>query len=205
RISLAPGAVVLGDFEYEAQDKARISPEAQILGETRWKKSTDDRKSGGLAGWVPPPSGWSWSLILWGGSIVLGVIAIVARRDGVQLAAREIRSNGAVAGILGLAIVIFTPLILILTGVTIVGIPAALAGLTVYGLLFLFGKIIAGIAIGMMILGWWRREGNISLGWSLVIGMILLALLYKIPFLGWFIYLLAWAVGVGAMTLVFFR
>lgn len=205
KISLAPGAVVMGDFEYESQDKARISPEAQILGETRWKKSTDDRKSGGLAGWVPPPSGWIWSLIFLGGSIILGVIAIVARRDGVQLAAREIRSNGAVAGILGLAIVIFTPLILVLTAVTIVGVPAALAGLTVYGLLFLFGKIIAGIAIGMIILGWWRREGKISLGWSLVIGMILLALLYKIPFFGWFIYLLAWAVGVGAMTLVFFR
>jgi hypothetical protein len=43
------------------------------------------------------------------------------------------------------------------------------------------------------------------MGWSLVVGLILLALLYKIPILGWFIYLAAWSVGIGAMSMLLFR
>ncbi len=205
RISLAPGALILGDFEYESKEKARISPEAQVHGETRWKKTTEERKAVGLGGWVPYPSSWIWSLVYLAGSLILGAIIILSRREGVMRTNHEIRKNGAVAAVLGAGVVVFTPLILVLTAITIVGIPAATTGLALYAVFFLVGKIIAGISLGALLIGLMRREGRISLGWSLVLGMILLALLFKIPLLGWFLYFLAWSVGTGAILLVVFR
>jgi hypothetical protein len=86
-----------------------------------------------------------------------------------------------------------------------VGIPAAIAGLALYSVFFLVGKIIAGIFLGALLIGLMRREGRVSLGWSLIVGMILLFLLFKIPLVGWFLYILAWSLGTGAILLVIFR
>ncbi len=56
KISLAPGAYVGGDFNYESKEKAKISAESQVLGETRWKKRTGDGESGAIGSMVPPPA-----------------------------------------------------------------------------------------------------------------------------------------------------
>ncbi len=205
KISIAPTAFVGGGFEYESREKAKVAPEAQVMGETRWKKSAKDGESGGVMSWVPPPVSISWSLFYFFGSAIIGVILILGRRESVINVANEIRTNGALAGALGLAIVILGLVIIFLMMITVVGIPAALAALTAYGLLFFVSKVFVAITVGMLLLGLIRRNGRVSLGWSLVIGLLLLSLSFKIPILGWLIYILAWAVGAGAVTLLFFR
>jgi hypothetical protein len=97
------------------------------------------------------------------------------------------------------------PLILVLTCVTVVGIPLAIAGFAVYTLVFLMAKIFVGITIGLLLLGLLKKSGRISLGWALLVGMILLAIGYKIPIVGWIAYILAWAVGAGALTMRLFK
>lgn len=205
KISIAPGAYIGGDFNYESKTKAKVSAESQILGETRWKKRTSDGESGGIADWIPPPGGILWSIVFLVGSILTGILVIVINRGAVYSVVDEIRTNGAVSGFLGLAIIALMPVLIVLTGITLLGLPVALAGFTVYALLFFIGKVFASIALGAFLIGLIRKGKKVSLGWSLVLGMLILALLFKIPVLGWFIYLGAWSVGVGAIVIRVFR
>ncbi len=204
KISIAPGAFIGGDFSYESKEKARISPESQILGETRWKKRTGDDASG-IGSIIPPPGNILWSLLFLVGSIIIGVLLILIRRDIVISVSDEIRRNGAVAGALGLAVIFFMPVAIVLTGITMLGLPLALTGLTFYALLFFVGKVFAAITVGIVFMAWIRRDKKISLGWSLILGSVLLALCFKIPIVGWLLYLGAWAVGSGAIVLCVFR
>lgn len=205
KISIAPGAYVGGDFSYESKVKAKISPESQVLGETRWKKRTGDGESGGIVNWIPPPGEIFWSIMFFVGSILLGMLVIVIGRKSVHSVVDEIRTNGAVSGILGFAIIVLMPLLLFLTGVTMLGLPIALAGFTLYTLFFFLGKVFVSIALGAFLIGLTRKDKMVSLGWSLVLGLLILALLFKIPILGWVIYLGAWSVGVGAIVIRVFR
>ena len=199
KISIAPGAYIGGDFSYESKEKAKISPDAQLLGETRWKKRTSSES--GLGWMVPPPSGPFWSFMFFLASILVGIMVIGLRRKSVYSVTDEIRHNGAVAGLIGLAIVLVGPVAIILSGVTIAGLPIALTGLALYSLFFFLGKIFCAFAIGMIVMSMIRKGKKISLGWSLVVGMLLIALLFKIPIVGWFLYFTAWIVGTGAMVL----
>ncbi len=205
KISIAPGAYVGGDFNYESKEKAKISAESQVIGETRWKKRTGDGESGALSGLVPPPGSLIWSAVFLVGSIIVGVLLIVIRREAVYSVLDEIRTNGPISGLLGLAIILLMPVAIALTGVTLFGLPAAIAGLTLYTLIFFIAKVLTAIAIGMFLIGLMRKGKKVSLGWSLVLGLLVLAILFKIPILGWLVYLAAWSLGAGAIVLRVFR
>jgi hypothetical protein len=130
---------------------------------------------------------------------------ILIRRDQVVAVAEEIRRNAALDGLIGIGIIVAIPLVLVLTCLTVVGIPIAIAGFAIYTLVFLMAKIFVGITIGLLLLGLLKKSGRTSLGWALLVGMILLAIGYKIPIVGWIAYVLAWAVGTGALTMRLFK
>lgn len=203
KISIAPGAYVGGDFSYESKEKANISPDAQVMGETRWKKRTSDGE--GMSLFVPPPKSLLWTILFLIGSIIIGGLMLLIRRDLVAGVVDEIRYNGAIAGVLGIAVIFLVPVMLVLTAITLVGIPVALAGLTIYGFLFLVGRAIVAIAVGAFILEWMRKGKRVSFGWALVIGSMLMALLFKVPYLGWLVYIVVWGLGAGAIVTRTFR
>lgn len=204
-ISIGSTTIIGGTLDYESKEKAKIAPEATILGETKWRRKAADTEAGGLRSFVPPPKGPVWSFFFFVGSIILGAVIILSRRNGVMALVEEIRRNAIVDGLVGAAVILFTPILIILFAILVVGIPIALVVTTAYGLIFLTAKIFCGIALGYLLFLWFRKEKTPSLGWSLVIGMIVLALLFKVPVLGWIVYLAAWAIGAGAMTILFFR
>jgi cytoskeletal protein CcmA (bactofilin family) len=201
-ISVTPDAVINGELNYTSKNKGNISPEAQIVGGAKWKKKSTETSESSSA--VPYPTSWFWSLMFLGGALVLGILAILIKRDGVVAVVEEIRSNAALDGLIGVGVMVVVPILLILVGITLVGIPIAAAGFTVYVFAFLIARVLVGITIGYLLLGL-LKKGRISLGWALVVGMIILAIGYKIPYVGWLIYLLAWAVGAGALTMLLFR
>ncbi len=202
-VSVTPDAIIGGELNYTSKNKGSIAPEAQINGGVKWKKKSSE--SAESNSYVPFPSGLMWSLIFLGGSLVLGALVILIRREGVVMVIEEVKKNAALDGLIGVAVIIVIPIALILIGFTFVGLPITFAGLSIYFLMFLISRIIVAITLGLVLLRLVKREGRISLGWSLLVGMILLALGYKIPILGWVVYFVAWAIGAGALTMVMFR
>ncbi len=205
KIIIAPSAYIGGNLEYTSGEKAEISSEAQIMGETKWKKETSASGEGSFLDWTPPPGGFVWSLVFLAGSILVGIVMVLSKRAGVSRVVEEIQDNGLVSGALGFALVFVVPVLVVMVGVTVIGLPLALIAFATYGALFWIAKVFAGIAIGVWIIGAMKKEGRPSLGWALLLGMLILALLFKIPYLGWVFYLIAWSLGLGAVTIVFFR
>jgi cytoskeletal protein CcmA (bactofilin family) len=201
KISVTPDAVIGGELNYTSQTKATIASDAQITGDVKWKKKSKSSESSGYSGMIPRPVGLFWSMIFFVGSLILGIAIILIRRDQVVAVAEEIKKNAALDGLIGIGLIVVMPVLLILIGVTVVGIPLAIAGFAIYTLVFLMAKIFVGITIGLLLLGLLKKSNRISLGWALLVGMILLAIGYKIPIVGWIAYVLAWAVGAGALTM----
>ena len=204
-ISITPDAVIGGELNYTSKTKANIAPDAKIAGDVKWKKKSKSSESSESSGMIPRPIGAFWSLIFLGGSLLLGIALILVKRDRVIAITEEIRSNAALDGLIGLAVIVAIPVLLVLIAISLVGIPVAMAGLAVYLLVFLTAKVLVGITIGLLLLRLLKKEGRISLGWALLVGMILLAIGYKIPIVGWVVYFVAWAIGAGALTMLLFR
>lgn len=204
-IILTPQAVIEGDLNYESHEKARISPEAQVLGDTKWKRTRESSGAEVSFPATPPPESWLWSFLFLCGSLLIGVLITVFKHDMIDRITQDMKKNGLLHFLLGLLVVLLMPVLILLTAITVLGLPVAVAGSTVYILLFLLAKVIVGIWLGRLLLEALSHGRKVSLGWSLVLGMLLLFLLFKIPILGWLIYLAAWVLGAGALTLCFFR
>jgi cytoskeletal protein CcmA (bactofilin family) len=205
KISITPDAVIGGELNYTSQTKATIASEAQIAGEVKWKKKSRSSDSSGYSGMIPRPVGPFWSLIFFAGSLLMGVAMILIRRNQVVEIVEEIKKNAALDGLIGIGLIVVVPVVLFLIGITLVGIPIAIAGFAIYAFVFFAAKIFVGITIGLLLLGLLKKNGRISLGWALLVGLILLAISFKIPILGWITYFLAWAVGAGALAMRLFR
>jgi cytoskeletal protein CcmA (bactofilin family) len=205
KISITPDAVIGGELNYTSQAKATIASEAQIAGDVKWKKKSRSSESSGLWGMIPRPVGFFWSAVFFVGSLLMGVAMILIRRNQVVDIVEEIKKNAALDGLIGIGLIVVVPVLLFLIGITLVGIPVAIAGFAIYTFVFLAAKIFAGITIGLLLLGLLKKNGRISLGWALLVGMIILAISFKIPVLGWIAYFLAWAVGSGALMMRLFR
>ena len=201
-IRITPEAVIEGDLKYKSHCRADISPEAQIIGETKWKKVSRSSSTEFSFPLVLPPSSAIWNILLFCGSLIIGLVLVLFRPDMVGRVANDMKSNFIVHGLLGLMIIVVMPILLI---PALIAFPLALVGFSIYVILFFIAKIFVAVTLGMVIIALIKREGRVSLGWSLILGLILLALLFKIPVAGWFIYLAAWAIGAGALTVCFFR
>lgn len=205
KISVTPDAVIGGELNYTSPTKANIASDAQIAGDVRWKKKSRSSESSDYSGMIPRPVGLFWSMIFLFGSLLMGVAMILISRDQVIAITEEIKKNAALDGLIGIGLIVVIPVLLILIGITLVGIPIAIAGFAIYTLVFLIAKVFVGITIGLLLLGLLKKNGRISLGWALLVGMIILAIGYKIPIVGWIAYVLAWAVGAGALTMRLFK
>ena len=83
---------------------------------------------------------------------------------------------------------------------TVIGIPLAIFALFGYILGLYLSKVFMGVFIGDEILGVFSKR-DLSPIWSLILGLIVLTLLAKIPYLGWPVRILTMVFGLGAILL----
>jgi len=128
------------------------------------------------------------------------VLALLAPRLVGRVTDVMVKRPGGSIG-WGLVVAIVTPIVALLLMFTVIGIPLALLILAVWLLALLVSGVFAGIAFGHWLLD--RADWNKgSLVWAAVVGVILSAVVFSIPFLGSLIGLVAswWALGGMALT-----
>ncbi|WP_224447438.1 polymer-forming cytoskeletal protein [Haloprofundus salilacus] len=172
----ADGAVVNGTVERE-DDLATAAP-----------VGTDGPL---IPGWTFAVYGLLLNLLL--GAILLFVFPSFSQRVVLEAA----RSPGLSGGV-GLLSVVVVPLVLLLLVLTLVGIPLALVGSVLFGLLVWVGGVYGRFAVGAVILAYTDREGE----WvALLVGVLVVGLVVQIPVLGWVVNLAVGLVGLGALVL----
>jgi len=101
----------------------------------------------------------------------------------------------------GFLFVFVVPILITILTVLIITIPVALILLAFYLILLYISFIYAGMFLGRYLLSTIRKEESATeLLWPLVIGVVLVTLLPKIPFVGWIIKIILVCFGCGIVV-----
>ncbi len=192
-------AEINGRFIYSCPVKAEIADGAQIEGETKWTK---EAKSGGESSAF---FSFTKTLVLFIGAYIIGLILIWFCKPSLCSVRDVVADQPGRSFVYGLVIFIVVPIVLALLMFTVIGIPLSLLSLLLYIILFYLAKLFVAIVLGDKIIGMLSQSKAKSQTLSLLIGLIILTIIYKIPFIGWAIYLISVMIGLGAILITYSR
>ncbi|MBI3963695.1 MAG: polymer-forming cytoskeletal protein [Candidatus Kerfeldbacteria bacterium] len=186
------------DLTYWSPQEGQIAEKATVGGEIVYKRveprpDTDFRRVWQSAFLAAKLAGGLGTLLT--GLILILFVPGLLKRTSDQMLARPASSIGW-----GFLLFIVMPIAITLILVTVIGIPLGLYTLALYGLSLFMGSILAGLALGLLLL---RRgkpvEHRTDLVWAIIVGVVVFQLLMLIPFLGWLVGLVGVTWGLGAL------
>lgn len=193
RVDLAPGARITGDLDYRT--RTPLSPEAaaQVEGAVRYEEPPDDEPDDGAGFGV---AFWFWQMLA---ALLTGIVAVALFRRVVQGLVASIAEETTLGALLGFTAFLLVPVAALIAMVTLIGLPIGLAAGLLFGLALYAAKLPIAVWIGDRLLGLAGRSGASPYA-AMAVGIVLLYLLFAIPFVGWLFWLAATWLGLGAMV-----
>ena len=195
-ITLAPSATVGGDVEYSVGENGEFTNEgADVAGSATENPDLDVGGGGGIglpdfAGPVFGVYGFLVNLLV--GALLLLILPRTSGRVANAVSEEPLRT-----GAMGLGALIGVPILLGLLAITIVGIPVTLAGFLAYALAMWIATIYGRYGVG----AWLLTYADVENRWiALLAGLVLVAILVRIPFVGGLFQFLVLLLGLGAMA-----
>jgi cytoskeletal protein CcmA (bactofilin family) len=201
QVELGPNAKIAGKLRYASRDPIKRDPAAKIAG------SVETFVPSG--GWPVPENvehhmgrGGSW---IW----TLGLLLVAAVLTAIMPAfyarvAETVRTRAAMSLLTGFIALICVPVLALLFLITIIGVPLGLLTIAMYLMLLVVGYVSTGISIGDWLLTRVKSDQSSSTLWRIggaVVGVLIVSLLARIPWVGGWVVLAALLVGLGALTL----
>ena len=225
KVTLSAANVVLsGTFEKDvetASAKVTLSPSAVIKGNLKYAAATLDRKEGAKVFGEISGNMWEdqkeklkkWrergkkrarlaSFIFWllssGALIIVGLVIYYVFPDFTEQVVRLISESPWSNIGLGVAFLIVVPFAILIALITVLGIPVALIAVFFYLVSLYISRIYISVWIGRKIGGYFKRDLAEAFFWPFVLGIIIIAIIDFIPFLGWLFKLFCLFIGLGA-------
>jgi cytoskeletal protein CcmA (bactofilin family) len=192
RLLIVSPAVIKGDLTYKSPDEAIIDDDVVIDGEVLWKEQEYDSDDSGDAS-IPAVV----RIIFFIMTLATGMILILLFREHTDESILQIDQKFWVTLAIGCLSFIILTFGAIVPAVLIVGIPVSLLMLTSATILFYIGKIYVSIALGRYL---FKRlaGGRKAIALEFIVGLVILAILFAIPVIGWIVYILTFLLGTGA-------
>ncbi|MEQ8156868.1 MAG: hypothetical protein ABRQ25_18660, partial [Clostridiaceae bacterium] len=200
-ITLKEGAVINGDLSYEGPNEASIANGSKINGKTDWQyKSTDTNKE------IITPGNFIKDLLMTVASaLLIWFLVIIWRPDFWSHNARMISERPFKTLGVGLLALIVTPILVIISWITIVGLPLGMIVVAAYGIAMYLSKIIVAVFAGLLLakrFSWAEKYKGVL---PVLLALIILELLLKVSVLGvitWFAITFA---GLGSFVLANYK
>jgi len=191
-IAIGPNADVGGEFRYDAETFTQ-SPDASVAGGV--VEDTGLRGDVGVTvgpDFVPTWVGTAYGVVA---NLALGAVLLLAFPRFSREVADRVGGDALTSGVVGGAVLIGTPVLLVLVALTLVGIPLALVGIGAYVVALWVGSVYGRYALGSWVLGRLDRSNR----WvALLLGVLAVAAIGFIPWLGGLVDLLVLLLGLGA-------
>jgi len=100
----------------------------------------------------------------------------------------------------GFVVFVCVPIAVVILLISVIGIPIAVIGIFAYAVLIYIAKIPVATFLGERIMKTLGKDGQPSLIWSMLLGLVVLTLILNIPYLEWLIYLVVLFSGLGAIV-----
>jgi cytoskeletal protein CcmA (bactofilin family) len=201
QIELGPDARISGKLRYRSNGVLKQDPGAQVLGGIE-QLPFQVRRAPAVARGFALVMFWVWTF----GLMVL--VAILFLLPGFTNVIGMLETRPGASALLGFVLLVCIPIASLILLITLIGAPLALLSIAAYFALLLVGYIAAAAAIGDLLLKWLRHKTAETAGWRIlaaICGIVIIALLGRIPFLGGLIVFVALIMGIGAVGLQMYR
>jgi uncharacterized Tic20 family protein len=199
-LSLGPNTRIAGDLDYYSERQAAISG-GTVAGEVQYHPVEAQARQEPLLNGLFDFGGLVWLF----GSAILGALAIIFAPRASARAVELGRQQPLLTFGVGLLTLCAVPVVAVLIGVTLVGIPLALVVAALYWLGLLLAWPALGLVVGTEIARRVRRGEPMPVLGALVVGLIVLHLLTHLPIVGGLVAFLGLAFGLGLIVQSFRR
>ncbi|HSX28562.1 MAG TPA: hypothetical protein VLF60_03900 [Candidatus Saccharimonadales bacterium] len=194
--TLTDTAKVGGDLAYTSDNEAQIVPGATIHGHTEHKIPV--HKESHRSSWSRQlPGSLYWVAVM----VVMGLLALWVTPRWFKGTITSMQDKPLSSIGFGVLALIATPIVAVLIAVTIVGIPFGVALFVLWLFAVLSSLTFAAYAVGDSVvarLHWLEKGRDLA---ALVLGILLLAILLHIPFVGFWVGLLGTIWGLGGVSI----
>ena len=190
RLDLDPGARIEGDLDYRTRIPLSAEATALVGGEVRYQQPVDDDDGGGVVFW-----GWQTGAAMFAG--LLGV-ALFRRLVGQLVAA--VAGEPTLGALLGFGAFLIVPVGAAVVMVTVVGLPVGIIAVLLFGMAVYVAKLPIAVWAGGQLLARAGRTDPSPYA-AMALGVLVLYLLFAIPWVGGLFWLVATCLGLGAMVL----
>lgn len=206
-LSLAASTTIAGKLSYEAPETAFIPSSAAIAGGIEYTNASYLPDAGTSRILALMSIGFFLFARILGALILAGLLTGLFPRFAEAIAERAFAKRPRsilLTMLLGFAILVATPVLLILLSLTFVGIGLALLLLILYALLVLLALLYAGILLGSFFARQFAKRETV-LWRDGVIGMLALSLITLVPVIGLLVAFLLTIFTSGALLQLFFQ
>ncbi|WP_227352884.1 polymer-forming cytoskeletal protein [Haladaptatus salinisoli] len=192
-LRVAETARIGGDLVYDAETFER-APGATVAGTVRQDETLADvgpAPALRVPNWVGALYGFLVNLLL--GAVLLAVFPTFSGR-----VAERARDDPVLSAGVGLLLLVLVPILLVVFAVTIIGIPISLLGALLFAILLWIAAVYGSFAVGLWLLSL-VDETNRWL--ALAVGLLVVALLGRIPVLGGLVRFVVLLLGLGALAM----
>ena len=194
-VTLAETATIDGNVEYAVGEDGQFTNRGATVGGTITR--VEDVEAGPLEG--PQAPGWVFGIYGFLVNLLLGAILLLLLPGFSAAVADRIATDPLRTAGIGLLTLVAVPILLVLLVITIVGIPLALVGALLFGLLVWVALVYGRFAVGVWLLSLVDAENR----WlSLVVGLLVLGLASRIPWVGGLIDFVVLLLGLGAVAVL---
>jgi cytoskeletal protein CcmA (bactofilin family) len=193
-LSLGPNTRIAGDLEYRSERQADI-PSGTVGGRVQYAPIEREARREPVLNGLFDFGGLVWLV----GSAILGALAVTLAPRASARAVELGRQQPLPTFGLGLLALFAVPVAALLIGVTLVGLPLALAVAALYWLGLMLAWPALGLVVGTEVARRARREPMPVLG-ALLVGLIVLHLVTHLPIVGGLVSFLGLAFGLGLMV-----
>lgn len=189
---ISPEANIAGSVIYTATKPAQISEKANISGEVQ-QKFPEIKPDNNFSSWAWPKIYAIFS------ALIIGLVLIFLGKNITLKILKKIEEKPLRTLLPGLILMFVLPPIALFLIFTLIGIPLALIVFAWWLAAIYVAKVFTAILVGQIILQKLIKKDAVPLIWSLILGVVILWLLFAIPFIGWIISLIAIWLGLGGI------
>lgn len=192
-VTLTPSASIGGNVQYAVGEDGQFANEGAAVGGTITR--VRDVDAGPWEG--PQIPGWTFGVYGFLVNLALGAVLLLAFPRFSAGVAEHVGADPLRTGGIGLLTLVAVPVALVLVAITIVGIPLAIVGGLLFGVALWVALVYGRFAVG----AWLLSLADVENRWgALVLGLVLLGLAARIPWVGGLVDLLVALLGLGAVA-----
>jgi hypothetical protein len=200
QVELGPNTRISGRLRYRSREALKRDPAAQVLGGVEHLAPLRARTGPAVWRWLGRSVFLIWTL----GLMLLVTILLLVMPGFLGGVIETLESRPGASALLGFVMLVCIPVAAIILLITLIGAPLSLLCIAAYFVLLVVGYIAAGAAVGDSVLKRLRPRSASATGSRIVAatgGILIVAILGRIPWVGGLVVFAALLMCLGALGL----